>query len=111
MTHDTALVFSADHPAFGGHFPGHPIVPGVLLLDAAIHALETSSQRVVSGVASAKFLAPVAPGDALRVAGHGTDGGRASFEIRRGEERAATGQLLLGPAAAPAGPPGRNSGE
>ena len=101
MSSDTALVYDADHPAFGGHFPGHPIVPGVLLLDAAIHALEAASQREVSGVASAKFLLPVGPGDALVVTGNSTEGGRALFEILRGGERAATGQLLLKPVGVP----------
>ena len=97
MTHDTALVLRADHPAFAGHFPGSPIVPGVLLLDAAIHALEAASQREVSGVASAKFLSPVGPGEELVVAGDSTEGGRATFEILRGGERAASGQLLQKP--------------
>ena len=100
MTHETALVLRADHPAFGGHFPGHPIVPGVLLLDAAIHAQETASQREVDGVASAKFLIPVGPEQGLVVAGDSGAGTRASFEILRGSDRAASGQLLLKPAAA-----------
>ena len=32
-----SLEISAQHPAFAGHFPGAPIVPGALLLDEAVH--------------------------------------------------------------------------
>ena len=99
MTMDTRLMFGADHPAFAGHFPGSPIVPGVLLLDAAIHALETTAGAGVAGVASAKFLLPVGPGEALTLAVAAAGESRAAFEIRRNGERVATGQLLLEPAA------------
>ena len=34
-----ALRFDAAHPSFAGHFPGRPIVAGVLLLEAAADAL------------------------------------------------------------------------
>jgi len=99
---ETPLVFPADHPALAGHFPGFPIVPGVLLLDAAIHALECEG-HTVAGVASAKFLQPVGPDQPLVLAGPAGpagEAGRASFEIRRGEQRVASGQLLLAPGAA-----------
>ena len=35
-TDDPHFTLSADHPAFAGHFPGHPIVPGALILDEVI---------------------------------------------------------------------------
>jgi 3-hydroxyacyl-[acyl-carrier-protein] dehydratase len=64
-TLDTALTLGADHPALAGHFPGHPIYPGVVLLDAAIGAIEAHYGAAVRGLPVAKFLAPVRPGMAL----------------------------------------------
>ncbi|MEP6789730.1 MAG: 3-hydroxyacyl-ACP dehydratase [Ramlibacter sp.] len=99
MQFETGLLFAADHPAFAGHFPGAPIVPGVLLLDAAVHAFEQASGLAVNGVAIAKFLQPVTPGEALRLACKSGENGQAAFEITRGTQRAATGRLLAGPGA------------
>ena len=46
---DAALVawcrVAADHPALPGHFPGRPIVPGVLLLDAVLQAMRRDARR------------------------------------------------------------------
>ena len=52
----------ADHPALAGHFPGNPVVPGVVLLD---HIM-TSAQSVflahrVCGIRKLKWLRPVLP--------------------------------------------------
>lgn len=94
----SALEFAADHPAFEGHFPGAPIVPGVLLLDAALHALEQSG-HVVAEVASAKFLRPVGPGESLALACRMEQSGRARFVIERGSESVANGQVVLGASA------------
>ena len=79
------------HPAFDGHFPGNPLVPGVLLLDAVVHALCEASQADAGGlrVDSVKFLAVVRPGEALTV--HGEAGG--GFSLRQGERIVATGSL------------------
>jgi 3-hydroxymyristoyl/3-hydroxydecanoyl-(acyl carrier protein) dehydratase len=57
------LSIAGDHPAFAGHFPGRPIVPGVVLLDACLRALGGTATRI----ASAKFLSMVLPGEAVRL--------------------------------------------
>ena len=95
MEHESTLEFAADHPAFAGHFPGVPIVPGVLLLDAAIHAMEGALKQPVAGIASAKFLQPVGPGEALQLACRPGGSRSSQFEITRGTQRVATGQLLM----------------
>ena len=55
---------SPDHPALPGHFPGRPIVPGVLLLDAVLRAIAAREPGLLppDRLARAKFVAPVLPG-------------------------------------------------
>lgn len=53
------LRFPATHPAFAGHFPGAPMVPGALLLAAALDALGLA--RPGLEIAAVKFLHPVPP--------------------------------------------------
>jgi 3-hydroxymyristoyl/3-hydroxydecanoyl-(acyl carrier protein) dehydratase len=55
------LQIAKEHPAYEGHFPGHPLLPGVVLVAEAMAALGASHWTVVS----AKFLSPVEPGMAL----------------------------------------------
>ena len=64
-----AIHISPQHPALAGHFPGNPIVPGVVLLDYAIHALAQLGGLSEAGIriGTAKFLAPV------RLPANGTD--------------------------------------
>lgn len=62
----------ADHPAFAGHFPGHPLLPGVALLGYAQEALLADPDGgpwLAAGVVlnAVKFLAPVRPGADLEV--------------------------------------------
>ncbi|HUR44414.1 MAG TPA: hypothetical protein VMZ27_00965 [Candidatus Saccharimonadales bacterium] len=59
--------FEADHPACRGHFPGNPIVPGAVLLDATLQAIETGLDAKISSwsIKSAKFFRPVRPGDTV----------------------------------------------
>ncbi len=96
METESTLVFSADHPAFAGHFPGAPIVPGVLLLDAALHACEAAGVAV-TGIAAAKFLQPVTPGQTLLLSCRSGAGGRVSADIAREGVAIATAQLLTPP--------------
>lgn len=62
---EARLRFPAAHPAFAGHFPGMPMVPGALLLAEALAALGLGGAGTT--IASAKFLHPVAPGQEVEV--------------------------------------------
>ncbi len=68
-----------NEPFFQGHFPGHPIMPGVLIVEAMAQAGATlllgemgpeqrkNSLAVFTGIEKAKFRRPVTPGDQLRI--------------------------------------------
>lgn len=68
---------SINEPFFPGHFPGHPVMPGVLIIEAmaqvaCILAIVSSDESVRSkvtyfaGIDNARFRRPVLPGDQLR---------------------------------------------
>jgi 3-hydroxymyristoyl/3-hydroxydecanoyl-(acyl carrier protein) dehydratase len=106
MNGETIFTVPADHPAFAGHFPGKPIVPGVLLLDAAVHAMQQAQALEAAGAApaqachisAAKFLSPVGPGETLTMCCTAGAAGGTHFEIRSGARKVATGTLVLPPA-------------
>jgi UDP-N-acetylglucosamine acyltransferase len=100
---------------FVGHFPGQPVMPGVLLMEslaqaAGIWLLKTAPDpreveiRVV-GIDEAKFRRPVVPGDHLRLevqlVHRRGDLCRFRGEVRVGEARAAEARLLLQVASLP----------
>lgn len=50
------------HPALPGHFPGHAVVPGVVLLDQVAAAIERRFGARLAGLPQVKFLRPLLPG-------------------------------------------------
>ncbi len=64
------FVFGPDLPLFGGHFPGDPVLPGVLQIEMVRAALDasTGSRHRIVRVRSAKFKRKVEPGEAIDVA-------------------------------------------
>ncbi len=67
-----------NEPFFPGHFPGHPVMPGVLIIEAmaqvaALLAYRSSDDDIRSkvtyfvGIDNTKFRKPVVPGDQLRL--------------------------------------------
>ncbi|HEU4385651.1 MAG TPA: 3-hydroxyacyl-ACP dehydratase FabZ [Anaeromyxobacteraceae bacterium] len=67
-----------NEPFFAGHFPGHPVMPGVLVLEALAQAsallarksmTESAADQVIylMAIDNARFRKPVVPGDRLEL--------------------------------------------
>lgn len=83
------LAIAKDHPAYDGHFPGHPLLPGVALLAEAMASLDASGWSVDQ----AKFLMPVEPGTPLTLMHEALESGAVRFEIESPRGVVATGVL------------------
>ena len=90
-----ALSIASDHPAFAGHFPNFPVLPGALLLDHALEIIrrERSIDLTQWRIASAKFLGAVPPGAVLSVEHETPRNGLIRFTVRDGERIVATASL------------------
>jgi 3-hydroxyacyl-[acyl-carrier-protein] dehydratase len=95
-----AFDVAADHPTFAGHFPGRPLVPGVLLLQLAQRAIEAELATPVRGLSAAKFVSPALPGEPLSLE-FSAGAAAVRFEIRSGTRQVAAGTFVL----AQGGPP------
>jgi 3-hydroxymyristoyl/3-hydroxydecanoyl-(acyl carrier protein) dehydratase len=101
-----SLPLPAEHPAYAGHFPGRPVLPGVVLLDAALHALTArrGDAAPAGQIASAKFHSPVTPGEplTLSLAGDPATDETVRFEIHS-EDAGARRKVASGVFVFPAG--------
>ena len=84
-----------DHPAFAGHFPGTPILPGVLLLDTVLLKLAEASGLSPQSltVNSVKFLNPAKPGDQLTLTHQINANGSIRFQITAAVVKESTTRL------------------
>lgn len=108
MGNTTILQVPAQHPAFDGHFPGAPLLPGVVLLDEILAAVQAAGMgggaagaSLGSGwsISTAKFLHPVRPGETL-ILEHEPPlaNGAVRFTIRSAGQPVASGTLIPRPA-------------
>lgn len=69
-----------DHPAFPGHFPGNPILPGAVLLDQVCRAAEGLCGWRLTGIEGARFTQPLPPGAEVEIRLRPLGQGRAEVE-------------------------------
>lgn len=95
MKLQTSIIFSLDHPSLAGHFPGTPVVPGVVVLDEVRMILERRDPSIfVSGIDQVKFLAPILPGDEITVEIE-PNNDKCRFRCLRGDTLVSQGQFSL----------------
>jgi 3-hydroxyacyl-[acyl-carrier-protein] dehydratase len=96
MRFEVVRLIHADHPSLAGHFPGAPLVPGVVILDEVVAALdEWRRDSQLSGIPGVKFLAPLKPGQPFTISLFATskDAGEVSFCCRAEERVIVEGRL------------------
>lgn len=90
---------TADHPSLPGHFPGRPIVPGVVLLEQVIEAIENAHLQRGHGtlgplrLPQVKFLQPLLPGEVASIVLAG-ETPRWRFRVLRGDTLLASGEVV-----------------
>lgn len=95
--HEFSWTVPIDHPALPGHFPGRPIVPGVILLDRALlYAASLAGNGGSWQIGNAKFLSPVGPGETLTFTLESKPSGSIACRVRAGERDVASGSLTPG---------------
>jgi 3-hydroxymyristoyl/3-hydroxydecanoyl-(acyl carrier protein) dehydratase len=89
------MKIAASHPALPGHFPGSPVVPGVVLLDAVATALaqHAGCATCVTGFPTVKFLAPLLPEREFEIGFVARRPGQTAFEVVAAGEKLASGTV------------------
>lgn len=95
------LTIPHDHPSLPGHFPGRPVVPGVVVLERVVAAIEAQYGPLPAlRLPQVKFQRPLLPGEQARIELEQPEPGRWRFQVLCGEAVVASGAVG---SAAPAG--------
>jgi 3-hydroxymyristoyl/3-hydroxydecanoyl-(acyl carrier protein) dehydratase len=89
------VTIQAHHPSLSGHFPGHPVVPAVVILGEIMEAVRHTNARSIffSAIPNAKFLSPLAPGEELLIVLQQDAEDSVTFTCRVGSRLVAKGSL------------------
>lgn len=95
------FVVDPTHPCLPGHFPGRPVVPGVVILDRVLDAIETAHGPLDAlRLPQVKFVLPLLPGEVAEIVLNGA-APRWRFRVLRGDALLASGEVLATGAADP----------
>ena len=81
MVHERVVSIGPEHPSLAGHFPGYPVVTGVVLLNEVLDTLRRGSSvpLSVTGLPMVKFSAPLRPGEMVTIRVDEDPGAPATF--------------------------------
>lgn len=97
MYYQTNKCIPVDHPSLAGHFPGHPIVPGVVILDEIIQAVaDWRTDRKIKCIIWVKFLQLLLPGQNFTIGLSIQPEDIVKFECRSNDRLLVQGQLRVG---------------
>lgn len=93
------FVIDPGHPSLPGHFPGRPVVPGVVVLDRVLAELERLHGPLPPlRLPQVKFLQPLLPGEEARIeleAVSAAPVARWRFRVLRGAATIASGDVVV----------------
>ena len=90
----TRIRIDAEHPSLAGHFPGNPVVPGVVLLDCVAQVLECEDGAGFARIRAVKFHAPLLPRQDAELSIERVDA-RARFRVERDGQPILSGEAEL----------------
>ena len=91
-----SFVIDPSHPSLPGHFPGAPVVPGVLVLERVFAAIEAVHGPLgATRLPQVKFLQPLLPGQQARVEVRMRGPSSWRFQIFRDDSLLATGDITV----------------
>jgi 3-hydroxymyristoyl/3-hydroxydecanoyl-(acyl carrier protein) dehydratase len=95
-SHHARFLVTADHPALPGHFPGTPVVPGVVVLDHVLKASEAWLGRTLSarGLKQVKFTSALLPDEPADVSLE-INGDSLTFRVARAGQPIAQGTFVI----------------
>ena len=92
------LAFDPGHPSFDGHFPGQPLVPGVLLLGEIVGRIERTIGSPIQRLTQARFSRAIRPAEVVSVS-WSREGAAVRFsatiDTPHGRKPVADGRLVL----------------
>ena len=69
MSEERLVRIKKDHPSLSGHFPGNPVIPGVVILEEVLETIRQNESMMISlvGAPSVKFHSPLRPEEEMTI--------------------------------------------
>ena len=96
MSVEKLVTIRRSHPSLPGHFPGNPVVPGVVILEEVLEAIRQSEPVMISflGAPFVKFHTPLRPEEEMTIRLDPYQSRGRGFTCMTGERLIASGRMI-----------------